>query len=112
MGQDTGLAVNPDGVRDQIHDNVIQTVSRTLMERVGFDSKGVTSREWGGCPIAIGDVPEIEVVLMDRQKCAPMGGGESASVPGPAAIANALFDAVGRRFYEAPFLGERVRELL
>ena len=110
VGQDTGLVVNPDGVRHQIHGNVIQTLSRTLMERVGFDSQGVTSREWGGYPIAkFGDVPEIEVVLMDRQDCAPMGGGESASVPGPAAIANALFDAVGKRFYEAPFLGERVR---
>ena len=110
VGQDTGMVVNPDGVRHQIHGNVIQTVSRTLMERVGFDGQGVTSREWGGYPIAkFGDVPEIEVVLMERQDCPPMGSGESASVPGPAAIANALFDAVGRRFYEAPFLGERVR---
>ncbi|MCZ2498540.1 molybdopterin-dependent oxidoreductase [Xylophilus sp. Kf1] len=113
VGQDTGLVVNPAGVRHQIHGNVIQTVSRTLMERVGFDHRGVTSREWGTYPIArFADVPDIEVLLMDRQDCPPMGGGESAAVPGPAALANALFDATGRRFYEAPFTEERVRGAL
>jgi CO/xanthine dehydrogenase Mo-binding subunit len=41
-----------------------------------------------------------------------MGAGESASVPGPAAIANALFDATGLRFYEAPFTPEAVHAAL
>jgi len=113
VGQDTGLVVNPEGVRHQIHGNVIQTLSRTLMESVAFDRRGVTSREWGAYPIAgFREVPPIEVVLMSRQDCPPMGGGESASVPGPAAIANALFDATGKRFHEAPFTPERVRAML
>ena len=113
VGQDTGLVVNPAGVRHQIHGNVIQTLSRTLMESVGFDSRGVTSREWGAYPIAgFQAVPPIEVLLMPRQDCPPMGGGESASVPGPAAIANALFDATGIRFYQAPFTPERLRQAL
>lgn len=41
-----------------------------------------------------------------------MGAGESASVPGPAALANALFDATGRRFYAAPFTPDVVRAAL
>ncbi|MGE8317317.1 MAG: molybdopterin cofactor-binding domain-containing protein [Comamonas sp.] len=110
VGQDTGMVVNPDGVRHQVHGNVIQTLSRSLIERVAFDAQGVASREWGGYPIiGFRDLPPIEVLLMPRQDEPPMGAGESASVPGPAAIANALFDATGRRFYAAPFTPEAVR---
>jgi isoquinoline 1-oxidoreductase len=113
VGQDTGMMVNPDGVRHQIHGNVIQTLSRSLMERVAFNAQGVASREWGSYPIiGFRDLPRIEVVLMPRQDEAPMGAGESASVPGPAALANALFDATGRRFYAAPFTPDVVRAVL
>ena len=49
---------------------------------------------------------------MPRQDEPPMGAGESASVPGPAALANALFDATGRRFYAAPFTPDVVRAAL
>lgn len=110
VGQDTGMMVNPDGVRHQIHGNVIQTLSRVLKERVEFDAKGVVSREWGGYPIiGFAELPEIDVVLMPRQDEPPMGGGESASVPGAAAIANAVFDATGLRWREPPFTPEKVR---
>ncbi|MEA3098338.1 xanthine dehydrogenase family protein molybdopterin-binding subunit, partial [Caballeronia mineralivorans] len=47
VGQDTGTVINPDGVRHQIHGNVIQTLSRTLKERVRFTDGLVASREWG-----------------------------------------------------------------
>ncbi|MCB5364462.1 xanthine dehydrogenase family protein molybdopterin-binding subunit [Pusillimonas sp. CC-YST705] len=104
VGQDTGMVVNPDGVRHQIHGNVIQMLGRTLKERVSFDEQGVTALEWGAYPLAtFVDIPPIEVLQIPRQDEPPMGSGESASVPAPAAIANALFDATGRRFYEAPF---------
>ncbi len=113
VGQDTGMVVNPDGVRHQIHGNVNQTLSRSLLEKVSFNDAGVASREWGGYPIiGFKDLPPIEVLLIPRQDEPPMGAGESASVPGPAAIANALFDATGRRFYEAPFTPDAVRAVL
>lgn len=113
VGQDTGMVINPDGVRHQIHGNVVQTLSRCLLEKVDFDQAGVSSREWGGYPIiGFKDLPAIDVLQMPRQDEPPMGAGESASVPGPAAIANALFDATGRRFYEAPFTPESVRAAL
>ncbi len=109
VGQDTGMIVNPDGVRHQIHGNVIQTLSRVLQEEVSFDRRGVTSRDWGLYSITgFCDIPPIEVVLMDRQSEEAMGAGESASVPGPAAVANALFDATGRRFRRPPFTPDRV----
>ncbi|MBY4732341.1 xanthine dehydrogenase family protein molybdopterin-binding subunit [Cupriavidus pauculus] len=111
VGQDTGMMVNPDGVRHQIHGNVVQTLSRVLREQVRFDGQGVASREWGSYPIiAFPDVPNIEVLLMPRQEESPLGAGESASLPGAPAIANALFDATGVRFTRAPFTPEAVRQ--
>ncbi|MDN7556430.1 xanthine dehydrogenase family protein molybdopterin-binding subunit [Burkholderia orbicola] len=113
VGQDTGTMINPDGVRHQIHGNVIQVLSRTLKERVRFADGKVASREWASYPIlTFAEVPDVDVVLMSRQGEPPLGAGESASVPGPAAVANALFDATGVRFYAPPFTPETVRARL
>ena len=108
-GQDSGLMINPDGVRHQIHGNVIQSTSRALMEEVSFDRNSVTAREWGAYPIIkFPDVPNIDVLMLPRQDQPPLGVGESASVPSAAAIANAIFDATGVRFRELPFTPERI----
>jgi nicotinate dehydrogenase subunit B len=108
-GQDSGLMINPDGVRHQIHGNVIQSTSRALMEEVSFDRNSVTSREWGAYPIIkFPDLPKIDVLMLPRQDQPPLGVGESASVPSAAAIANAIFDATGVRFREPPFTPERI----
>jgi nicotinate dehydrogenase subunit B len=108
-GQDSGLMINPEGVRHQIHGNVIQSTSRALMEEVSFDRNAVTSREWGAYPIiTFPDIPRIDVLMLPRQDQPPLGVGESASVPSAAAIANAIFDATGVRFRELPFTPERI----
>jgi nicotinate dehydrogenase subunit B len=108
-GQDSGLMINPDGVRHQIHGNVIQSTSRALMEEVSFERNSVTSREWGAYPIiTFPDIPKIDVLMLPRQDQPPLGVGESASVPSAAAIANAIFDATGVRFRELPFTPERI----
>jgi nicotinate dehydrogenase subunit B len=108
-GQDSGMMINPDGVRHQIQGNVIQSTSRTLKERVTFDRTAVTSRDWGTYPIlAFPDVPRIDVVMIPRPNDPPLGVGESASVPSAAAIVNAVYDATGVRFRELPLTPERV----
>lgn len=113
VGQDTGMMVNPDGVRHQVHGNVIQSLSRTLLERASFDERGATAREWGAYPIlGFKDLPEIDVTLMPRQDEPPMGSGESASVPCAAAVANALFDATGARLRQPPFTRDVVLRAL
>jgi len=110
VGQDTGTMINPDGVRHQIHGNVIQVLSRTLKERVRFVDGKVASREWGSYPIlTFAELPTVDLVLMPRQGEPPLGAGESASVPGPAALANAISDATGVRFIAPPFTPETIR---
>ena len=108
-GQDSGLMINPDGVRHQIHGNVIQSTSRALMEEVSFGRNSVTSREWGAYPIiTFPDIPKIDVLMLPRQDQPPLGVGKSASVPSAAAIANAIYDATGVRFRELPFTPEQI----
>ncbi|MBD9578183.1 xanthine dehydrogenase family protein molybdopterin-binding subunit [Pseudomonas sp. PDM23] len=113
VAQDCGQMVNPDGVRHQVHGNVIQATSRALMEYSTFDRSGVTSLEWGSYPIlGFPQVPKITALLLDRPGTPPLGAGESTSVPSAAAIANALYDATGVRFTRPPFTPERVRAAL
>ncbi|TVP52067.1 MAG: xanthine dehydrogenase family protein molybdopterin-binding subunit [Halomonas sp.] len=113
IGQDAGLMVNPAGVRHQVHGNVIQMLSRTLKERVTFEDGLPTSKEWGGYPILrFSELPPIDVMLLDRPGLPPLGVGESTSLPGAPAIANALFDATGARFTHPPFTPETVRDVL
>lgn len=115
VGHDAGLMVNPAGVQHQIHGNVLQTTSRALKERVQLDPQthAVASREWSSYPIlTFRELPVVEVLMMPRPGEPPLGAGESASVPGTAAIANAIFDATGVRFRNPPFTPEVVRAAL
>jgi CO/xanthine dehydrogenase Mo-binding subunit len=96
--------VNPDGLRNQIEGNIIQTLSRTLHEEVKFDERSVTTRDWETYPIlTFPEVPPLEVALIDRPDQPSYGAGEAASAPVAAALANAIFDATGIRLRRVPF---------
>jgi CO/xanthine dehydrogenase Mo-binding subunit len=109
IAHDCGLIVNPDGVKNQVEGNILQGVSRALLEEVAFNANGVTSLDWASYPILkFADIPEVEIVLINRHDVAPLGAGELSTVPIPAAIASAVFDAVGIKLREAPFTPKRV----
>ena len=60
VAHDCGQIINPDGLRNQLDGNVIQMVSRTLIEELKFDRSHVTSLDWESYPvIRFPDVPEI-----------------------------------------------------
>ena len=108
---DSGEAVNPDGIRNQIEGGIIQSASWTLLEAVSFDTTRVTSLDWGGYPILrFPAAPErIDVHIIDRPGQPFLGTGEAAQGPAAAAIANAIKDATGVRLRELPCNGARVR---
>jgi len=111
--QDCGQVINPDGVRNQIEGNVIQTVSRTLKEEVTFDRSHVTSLDWVTYPIlTFPEVPDVDIDLMERPTEKPWGVGEPSSAVVPSAIANAVFDAVGVRLRSVPFTPAKLRAAL
>ena len=101
---DCGQIINPDGLKNQIEGNVIQTVSRTLIEEVKFDRSQVTSLDWESYPILkFPQVPEIVIELIDRPTEKPWGAGEPSAAVIPSAISNAVFDATGVRLRSVPY---------
>ena len=110
---DAGQIVNPDGVSNQLEGAFLQSASWTLKEQVYFDQQGITSLEWYSYPILrFRDAPKIDIVLLDRPGQPYMGVGEGAMGPIPAAIANAVYDAVGIRLRQVPFTPEKVLQKL
>jgi len=110
---DCGLVINPDALKSQIEGNILQTLSRTLYEEVAFDRSRVTSVDWASYPILrFPDAPEIAIDIVSRPTEPPLGAGEASATPVPAALANAIFDAVGARLTTVPFTQERVRAAL
>jgi len=107
---DCGLVINPSALTAQIEGNILQTLSRTLLEEVAFDRSRVTSVDWASYPILrFPDAPEVLVDIVSRPTEPPLGAGEAAATPVPAALANAVFDAVGVRLTTVPFTRDRVR---
>jgi CO/xanthine dehydrogenase Mo-binding subunit len=100
---DVGEIVNPDGVTNQIEGGAIQATSWVLRERVRFDRQRILSNTWAAYPILrFSEVPEVQVELIQRPESEPLGAGEAAHGPVTAAIANAVFDALGVRVRDLP----------
>jgi CO/xanthine dehydrogenase Mo-binding subunit len=108
---DSGQAVNPDGIRNQIEGGILQAASWTLYESVTFDRTRITSRDWSSYPILrFSGVPDIlEVHVIDRPGMPFLGTGEAAQGPISAAIANAIADAAHVRLRELPLTPVRVK---
>ena len=107
---DSGQIINPDGLTNQLEGGFIQSASWTLKESVAYDGKRITSSDWSSYPIlTFEEVPEIETFLIPRQDSQPLGSGEVTQGPTSAAIANAVYNAIGIRLREAPFTPDVVK---
>ncbi len=110
---DAGRVVNPDGLTNQIEGGIIQSLSWTLKEAVTWSESGITSQTWDGYPILTFDeVPEVEVLLLDRIDEPSLGCGEAAAGPTAAAVANAVAHALGVRARHLPLTAERLTRLI
>lgn len=106
---DCGCIVNPDGVMNQAEGGIVQATSWTLKEQVRFDRTRITTRTWEDYPIlTFSEVPKVELVLIDRPEQESLGVGEGMTGPTAAAIANAVFNAMGVRVRELPMTPERI----
>jgi CO/xanthine dehydrogenase Mo-binding subunit len=109
LAVDVGEAVNPDGVINQIEGGAIQATSWVLKERVRFDKTRITSNSWTEYPILrFSEVPDVDVEIISRPDMDSVGAGEAAHGPVTAAIANAVFDALGVRLRDLPITRDRL----
>jgi nicotinate dehydrogenase subunit B len=108
---DSGQAVNPDGLRNQIEGGIVQAMSWTLFEAVAFDAMRITSVDWSAYPIArFADMPDrVDVDVIDRPGQPFLGTGEAAQGPTAAAIANAIAAATGARLRDLPLTRDRIK---
>ena len=110
---DVGAAVNPALVEGQIEGGIAQGIGLALMEEY---VPGRTENLHDYLFPSIGDVPEIECLLVeDPEPLGPYGAkgiGEPALIPTAPAILNAVHHATGLRLRRLPILPHRVREAL
>ncbi len=113
VASDSGRIVSPDGVSNQLEGGCVQAASWTLKEAVQLKPDQVTSVDWETYPVLrFGDSFPIDTILLHLLPQPPLGCGEAAQGPMGAAIANAVFDAVGARIREVPLTPERVKAAL
>ena len=110
---DVGTILNPLTHQGQIEGGVAQGIGQALMEHLLIQDGSVTSLHLGDykLPTAM-DMPELKTVLVESNAGpAPYAGkavGEHSNVAIPAAVANAVFDAVGVRLMDLPVTAEKV----
>ncbi|MFF1875286.1 molybdopterin-dependent oxidoreductase [Kitasatospora herbaricolor] len=113
-GADAGKVMNPMQCRGQVEGGVAQALGATLFEQVLVDEDGqVTTAAFRRYRLpAFADVPRTEVHFSETSDAiGPLGAksmSESPFNPVPPAFANALRDATGIRFTDAPFLRDKV----
>ncbi len=106
---DAGQVVNPDGLKNQIEGGIVQAISWTLKEQVLWDRDRVLARSWESYPILhFDETPEVEVSIVNQPGDPALGVGECAAGPTAAAVANALFNAMGVRARDLPLTPERI----
>lgn len=111
IAHDCGPMSNPGGVRNQLEGGALSGISRSLLEQVTWDDQKITSVDWRSYrALSLGiELPEIEIVLINRTEGKAMGVGETSIILVGAAISNAVFDATGVRLREIPFNPEKVK---
>jgi nicotinate dehydrogenase subunit B len=100
-----GAIVNPDGLRNQVEGAVVQGLGGALFEQIEFEQARVTNGRFAQYPVPrFSDVPEIEIILLDRRDLPAAGAGETPIVVVAPAIGNAIFAATGKRLRHMPLL--------
>jgi isoquinoline 1-oxidoreductase len=113
MALDEGFVVNPDGMRQQAEGCVMMGLGCALSEEARFRNGEVLDTNFDSYQIPrFSWLPKIEIVLVDNPELPALGGGEPPVIAMGAALANAIFDAVGARVVQLPMTPERVKAAL
>jgi len=110
VAQDTGTIINPQGITIQIEGCVAMGLGYCLTEEIHFKGGKILDTNFDTYDFSrFSWMPKIEVVLVENQDLAPQGCGEPAITGMGAVMANAVYDAVGIRFFELPMTPDRVK---
>jgi CO/xanthine dehydrogenase Mo-binding subunit len=114
---DVGTIINPVTHQGQIDGATIMGMGQGIMEELVMDGGKVTNNNLGDYKLpSVKDIPELKTVLVKTTGgVGPLDSkpiGEFANNGPPAAIANAIADAVGVRLFELPLKAEKIYQAL
>jgi xanthine dehydrogenase YagR molybdenum-binding subunit len=116
---ESGRILNPRPARDQIRGAAIQGIGQALHEDLLYDPRNgqpLTAGYYGARHVTHLDVPEIEVTFIETDDgYGPFGAktvGEAGIIIAPAAVANAIYNAIGVRMKDLPITRQRILEAL
>ena len=121
VAEDCGRVINPMIVDGQVHGAVAQGIGAALYEEVIYDDAGrlLTASLADYAISTASEVPAIKTVHLETESPSTVGGfrgmGEGGTIGAPAAIANALADALaplGAEIFELPMTLERLYRLI
>ena len=121
VAEDAGTLINPAIVDGQIHGGVVQGIANALFEELLYDDRGVlvTTSLMDFLPPTVAEVPDIEIAHIYTISPATLTGakgvGEGGTIGAPAAVANAISDALrplGVGIYHLPATPGRVRSAI
>jgi len=104
-----GAVVNPNGLRNQVEGAVVQGIGGALFEQVKFANGRILNAHFSEYRLPrLSDLPQIDVVLVDRKDLAAAGAGETPIMGIAPAVGNAIFAASGVRLRKLPMAPEGV----
>jgi len=100
---DCGAVINPQGLRNQISGAIVQGLGGALFESIHFENGQIQNAHLSGYRVPrFSDLPQIDVVIVNRKDQPSMGAGETPLIGIAAAVANAIFGATGVRLRSLP----------
>jgi nicotinate dehydrogenase subunit B len=109
--QDMGISINPNGSVMQMEGCIMMGLGYSLSEDISFKGGQIFTTNFHNYRVPrFSWLPEINATLLKNDELAPQGGGEPAIVPVGAAIANAIFDAIGVRVFQMPMTADRINK--
>jgi isoquinoline 1-oxidoreductase len=98
-----GAIVNKLHLHNQVEGAVVQAIGGAMFENIQFKDGQILNGRFSKYRIPrFSDVPEIEIVLLDRKDLPSAGAGETPIVGLAPAVSNATFDATGKRIRSMP----------
>jgi CO/xanthine dehydrogenase Mo-binding subunit len=98
-----GPILNPAGLRAQVEGCIMMGLGPALREEIKFTGGRLMNGKFSSYRVPrLADVPKMDVVLLDRKELEPAGAGETPIIAVAPAIANAVFDATGKRVRSIP----------
>jgi carbon-monoxide dehydrogenase large subunit len=119
--EDAGRIINPMIVDGQIHGGIAQGIGNALLEEIVYDATGnvLTTTLADYLPPTVREIPPIELLHLETMSEATVtrakGVGEGGTIGAPAAVLNAINDAIapfGVEINEMPATPQRIRAAL